>query len=118
MIKQIISMVFSMMLVMAPLHTRAEDAGQETTTANAPSGSFISIWRTTFHNASITLPLRQMKSASTLVGFYNYNFTVDWGDGTTSKVTEFGDDDKTHIYAKAGDYTVTIDGLVESWSFF
>ncbi|WPU67161.1 BspA family leucine-rich repeat surface protein [Peredibacter starrii] len=70
---------------------------------------FISIWRTTTASESISLPLR--------AGF-NYNFTVDWGDGSpVSTVTSTFDTDRTHIYAVAGDYTVTINGLVEAWYF-
>ncbi len=57
---------------------------------------------------SISLPL---------VSGYDYNFTVNWGDGTSSEITSDTDSDITHIYAIAGDYTVTIDGLAEAWSF-
>ena len=69
---------------------------------------FISIWRTSSDNESITLPLRSS---------YNYNFTVDWGDGASSEVTSFDDADITHTYVAAGDYTVTISGVVEAWDF-
>ena len=46
---------------------------------------------------------------------YNFNFTVDWGDGTTSEVTSFNDPDKTHTYATKGTYTITISGTLEAW---
>ncbi|MCB9090913.1 MAG: BspA family leucine-rich repeat surface protein, partial [Halobacteriovoraceae bacterium] len=73
------------------------------------AAAFISTWQTTSPSESITLPLRSG---------YSYNFTVDWGDGsTTSVVTSDTDPDITHIYASAGTYTVTINGLVESWFF-
>lgn len=57
---------------------------------------------------SITLPTRS--------GF-NYNFTADWGDGSTSIITSATDLDRTHIYAAAGDYTITLSGVLEAWYF-
>ena len=69
---------------------------------------FISVWRTSSDNETVTLPLR---------GGYNYDFTVDWGDGSSSQVTFYDDTDITHTYVVAGDYTVTISGLVEAWYF-
>jgi surface protein len=74
--------------------------------AGAP---MLSTWRTTAPAESITLPLRST---------YNYNFTVDWGDGTAiDTVTSDVDVDKTHTYALAGDYTVTITGNAQAWYF-
>ena len=52
-----------------------------------------------------------------LVEGYNYNFSVDWGDGQTGVVTSYNDSDAIHNYGSSGDYTVTITGLVEGWSF-
>jgi len=73
------------------------------------SPNFISLWRTTSANETITLPLRSG---------YNYNFTVDWGDASPiSNITSATDPDITHTYAVAGDYTVTIVGTLEAWSF-
>ncbi len=74
---------------------------------------FISLWRignVSFGDGdnTVTLPLRD--------GF-NYNFTVDWGDGNTEEVTSFDDPDINHTYSSAGDYTITISGLVEAWYF-
>lgn len=69
---------------------------------------FISLWETTTPNETITLPLRQ--------GF-QYNMTVVWGDGTSSQITAWNDTDKTHTYAQAGQYTVTMKGIAEAWYF-
>ena len=77
--------------------------------SEAPSsGAFVSVWKMSDTDKSITLPLRE--------GF-NYDFTVDWGDGSSSQVTSYDDTDITHTYGAAGDYTVTISGLVEAWFF-
>ncbi|MBL7663483.1 MAG: BspA family leucine-rich repeat surface protein, partial [Bacteriovoracaceae bacterium] len=71
--------------------------------------AFISRWQTTAPAETITLPLRS--------GF-NYNFFVDWGDGApVQAITAWNDVDKTHAYAAAGTYTVTIYGTVEAWFF-
>ena len=71
--------------------------------------SFITTWRTTTIDESITLPLPS--------GFA-YNFTVNYGDGSGDKnVSSFDDADATHIYSVADDYTVTIYGTIEAWSF-
>lgn len=45
---------------------------------------------------------------------YKYDFTVDWGDGSTSRVTSFDDPDNKHTYEKGGVYTVRVTGLMES----
>jgi surface protein len=58
---------------------------------------FITTWRTTSANESITIP--------TTGGGYNY--TVDWGDGSPTTV-ETGN--ATHVYDTAGDYSVSITG--------
>ena len=74
------------------------DGGWET------DGKFVTVWRTTSANESITLPLRSG---------YDYDFTVDWGDGSAeATVTAHDDSDKTHTYADAGTYTVIIDGTL------
>ena len=71
--------------------------------------SFISIWRTTTNNETITLPLRD--------GF-DYNFNVDWGDGSVSNlVTSHDDPDATHTYVLAGEHTITISGRMETIYF-
>jgi len=72
---------------------------------------FITTWRTTGSNETITLPL-------VLAG--TYNFTVNYGDGSGDKtVTAWDDADASHEYATADDYTVTITsgGTLTHWSF-
>ena len=61
---------------------------------------FITTWRTTAPNESITIP-------TTTIDGEVYNYDVDWGDGQ-STTGEIGD--ATHTYAVAGDYQVSISG--------
>ena len=72
--------------------------------------SFRSTWKTSADNGTITLPL--VDDAA-----YTYNFTVDWGDGSSSEITSFNDPDKTHTYEKKGDHNIVIKGTLEAWSF-
>lgn len=76
-----------------------------TPTSSLPSVFFTSVWRTTAPSESITLPY-------SLSG--TYSGTIDWGDGNTSVNSYIT---RTHTYATAGDYTVTIDGTLQKWSF-
>ena len=59
--------------------------------------AFVTTWRTTADNESITIPAADTTSA----------YTIDWGDGTVERnVTG----DRTHTYASSGDHTITISG--------
>ena len=72
---------------------------------------FRSTWRVPADSKTITLPLVDD-------AMYNYDFTVDWGDGSSiSEITAHDDMDKTHTYAEAGDYNLVIEGTLEAWSF-
>lgn len=64
---------------------------------------FITTWKTTSADESITVSTNGGSDVT------NYNFEIDWGDGTVEQVT--GDDpDPSHTYASAGTYTVEISG--------
>lgn len=61
-------------------------------------------------NDTFTLPL------------YNggvYNFTIDWGDSSTSIITAYDDADVTHTYVDAGasTYNISISGTLLGWKF-
>ena len=58
---------------------------------------FVTTWKTTTPDESIKIP----------VGGASGQYTVDWGDGTT---TDAVTGDATHIYTDAGTYTVSISG--------
>ena len=68
--------------------------------------TFISTWLTRFSNETITLPL--------LSSGGQYDFTVDWGDGTVEQITS---NSASHTYAAADTQTITISGLINGWSF-
>lgn len=69
---------------------------------------FVSTWQTATSSETVTLPLRAN---------FNYNFIVDWGDGTNSEITSPSDPDKSHVYATPATYTIKIKGIVEAWYF-
>ena len=70
---------------------------------------FVTLWRFADDTYDFTIPL---KDDDTLT----YDFTVDWGDGSAiSEVDSFDDSDKTHTYAVAGDYTITIIGTCQGF---
>ena len=59
---------------------------------------FISTWRTTTANETITLPTPT-------------NYNVNWGDGTVTTNTN------SHVYAIAGDYEIKIRGEITDFRF-
>jgi len=68
---------------------------------------FITKWETTQDNQSITIPTYFLYRNNN-----EYNYSVDWGDGTTSTGAV---DDLTHTYTVAGTYTVKIAGYFPSF---
>jgi surface protein len=75
---------------------------------------FTSTWDTTLISANssannqIQLPL---------ISGGNYNFTVDWGDGSQDIITSWNQVETLHTYAVAGIYTLNIVGTITEWSF-
>lgn len=73
------------------------------------SRSFISTWQVRdTDNRTIVLPLP---------AGHNYNFTVEWGDGSHSHVNSDDDPSATNVYQEVGTYEVVIHGVMEAWSF-
>ena len=70
----------------------------------------MSVWQILADDLTLELPLREKHTDDTDL---LYNFTVDWGDGTTDEITSFDDPQKTHTYAEPGEYTVIISGSME-----
>lgn len=77
-------------------------------------GAFTTVWDTTklstgsSTNTQIKLPL---------ISQGVYDFTVDWGDGTTSVIQAWNAAAATHTYAVAGTYTVNITGIIHGFCF-
>ena len=62
------------------------------------ANQFVSTWRTTTANETITLPTPT-------------NYTVNWGDGTITT------DANSHEYATSGDYEIKISGEIDDFAF-
>ncbi|WP_263820563.1 BspA family leucine-rich repeat surface protein [Salinibacter sp.] len=62
--------------------------------------AFITTWETTSPDESITIPTNGSNVT-------DYDFQIDWGDGTTETITG-NDPDPTHTYSSSGTYTVKI----------
>ena len=69
--------------------------------------TFVSTWYISTAS-TITLPL---------VSSGNYNFTVNWGDGSSDVITSHTATTKTHSYSSGGAKTISIDGTIQGWSF-
>jgi len=61
--------------------------------------SFVTTWKTTEPNQSITIGTHPA---------YNYSYSIDWGDGTTEE--QITTQNPIHEYEEAGSYTVIIQG--------
>ena len=62
--------------------------------------TFNTVWETTSANEDIKIPINADYKS-------DYNYTVNWGDGT---ITKDINDSITHTYISEGNYTVMIDG--------
>lgn len=78
----------------------------------AEAGVFTSEWDTSksgvSNNNQIQLPLHKKGT---------YDFVVDWGDGNSDTITVWDAPEKTHSYAKEGNYDVGIKGTLKGWRF-
>jgi len=87
-----------------------------TFSAPPPALPFITTWEVTESDLSLQIPTKgdhefypQDSDEPVDVVITDYDFTIDWGDGTVETVS--GDDpDPSHMYATAGTYTVKISG--------
>ena len=69
--------------------------------------AFITTWKTTSANESITIPVNTSESG--------YDYTVNWGDGSTSQ-NQTGN--ASHTYATIGNHTVSITGTFPAIYFY
>ena len=83
--------------------------------------TFITQWSVA-DGETIVLPIYEKQETDEERGeketYFNYNFTVDYGDGTVAEITSFDDEDRYHTYSTAGNYDVKINGSCEGWSFY
>ena len=79
-----------------------------------PLTAFVATWNTanvstgSSANNQVRLPLESVGT---------YNFTVDWGDGTTNTITSWNQAEATHTYAASGTYTVALNGTIRGFRF-
>ena len=77
------------------------------------TGNFKSTWNTNKDGISDTYSIQLP-----LVSTGTYDFTVDWGDGTTDYITTYDQIETQHTYQVRGTYSVTISGeWCSGWSF-
>lgn len=80
----------------------------------ANSSIFVTQWNTTkisgTSSASNQIQLPLLSTG-------NYNFTIDWGDGSTDNITIYTQAETLHTYATEGVYTLVINGLIEGFRF-
>jgi len=77
-----------------------------------PDTAFILLFNIPVAGDLISLPLYQNSTDS-----YQFDFTVDWGDGVTDHITAHDQAERTHQYTKAGHHLVIIIGKLEAWSY-
>ena len=82
--------------------------------------TFITEW-TVNSGDTIILPIYEKQEYDEERGeketYFNYDFTVDYGDGTVVNIKSYDDENRKHTYSNAGTYTVKIDGKCESFGF-
>ena len=71
--------------------------------------SFVSEWRTTSDNQTLSLPLSDAED-------HAYDFTINWGDGSPyERITQ--PSAASHVYAATGTYTMVITGMLTGFAF-
>lgn len=76
---------------------------------------FITVWNTAIMDIDEASANNQIKLPLSEDG---YNFTVNWGDGTTDTITSSDQEKVTHTYPEPGVYTVTILGTLPKMIFY
>lgn len=86
-----------------------DTSGNSTQTIFFIGVPLITEW-TVSNNTKIKLPIENNNSSG-----YQYDFKVDWGDGTKQKL--YASKEITHTYKEYGTYQVKVLGICENWSF-
>jgi hypothetical protein len=80
--------------------------------------AFVTCWDTSLTSAassgssSVALPLVDPSLYAS-----SYNFTVQWGDGSSDTITTWNQAEATHTYAAPGRYWITITGDIDGFAF-
>jgi surface protein len=77
---------------------------------------FISVWDTTRELGELTSTDAQISLP--LVSNGEYNFNVDWNDGTTDTITSWNQPESTHTYIIPGIYELKITGQIKGFNFY
>ena len=78
------------------------------------SNIFISVW-TTSNTSGGSSSANQIQLPLEAIG--NYNFVVDWGDGSQDTITLWNQAETLHTYSIAGTYTINITGTIQGFTF-
>jgi len=81
----------------------------------ASPSAFVTKWNTEVTGSVGASPSNQI--ALPLVSGGTYNFDVDWGDGSSSRITSYNQPEVNHTYTTPGIYPVVINGTITGWQF-
>jgi len=100
------------------IHAWAKDTagnvGMATTSFYVSKGNFTTKWNTTSTSPASSAE-NQIQLPLEVNG--HYNFLVDWGDGTSDRITAWNQSETLHNYSAAGVYTLKISGMLVGWHF-
>ncbi len=85
-----------------------------TPTATSIPLPFVSVWKTDNTSGAVTAN-NQIKLPLESTG--SYNFTVNWGDGSSNHINSWNQTEITHTYPSTGTYTVNISGSISGFRF-
>ena len=90
------------------------NVGMASATFYISRGEFITAWDTARLSTNSSAE-NQLKLPLEATG--SYNFRVNWGDGTTDRITTWNQAETLHTYNSTGVYTVKITGELVGWRF-
>ncbi len=110
------SMLFGVLTSLYPFYDQEQNPNnfEYLIVSSSDPNAFISVWNTTLtslgssESNQVRLPLQ--------IGG-NYDFKVDWGDGTNDTIILWNQATVTHTYDSEDIYTINITGTIEGWRF-
>jgi len=76
---------------------------------------FSSLWKTDITGDGTFSSTNQIKFPLSPNG--NYDFTIYWGDTTSSSITSWNQVELTHTYSQPGVYIITVQGIMDGFGF-